>query len=84
MTKTILIQTIQHSLELFESGKNEESKKVLRDLFKNDGLDRVDQGLYDLAMETYIFLYDGDLRKEGRNFGFANTEEIRLQLKKLA
>jgi hypothetical protein len=34
-------------------------------------------------METYIFITNGDLRKDGRDFGFENTEEIRKELDKL-
>jgi len=83
MTKQILYNTILDAIKAYESNRIDDSKIIMIKLIKDDGLNKVDQRLYDLAMEFYIFIFDGDLRKEGRDFGFADTKEIRSALKKL-
>lgn len=43
----------------------------------------VSDELKDFLTETMIFFHSGDLRQEGRQEGFANTRELRSELKKI-
>lgn len=75
-----ILDTVSQALDLYDNSKKEEAIKLLHNYFENTNKADIDQKEYDLAMETYIFLTDGDLRKEGRDFGFTNTEEIKKEI----
>lgn len=78
--KKIKKEIILNALDLFEKNEKQKAIDILYPYFAGE----CDEGeLYDLLMETYIFITYGDLRKEGRDFGFENTEEIRKELDKL-
>jgi hypothetical protein len=81
--KTKILDVVSQSLELFENSKKEEAIRFLNTFLETVKKNTENQAEYDLAMETYIFLTSGDLRKEGRDFGFADTNEIKNEISKL-
>lgn len=83
MTRKKIYNSILEAIDVFDLGKVHDARKIMQILFEDGSLKAVDQELYDLAMEFYIYICDGDLRKEGRDFGFSNTSEIRQALEKL-
>ncbi len=81
--KTRILDVVSQSLDLFENSKKEGAITLLNTFLETVKKDTENQAEYDLAMETYIFLTDGDLRKEGRDFGFENINEIKNEVSKL-
>ncbi len=80
---TKILDTVVHALNLFDESKKEEAIKLLNAFLETVQKDPDNQEEYDLAMEAYIFLTDGDLREEGRDFGFSNTEDIRKKIENI-
>jgi hypothetical protein len=78
--KINILDIVSQALDLYDNSKKEEAIRLLHDYFESTNRADIGQKEYDLAMETYIFLTDGDLRKEGRDFGFTNTEEIKKEI----
>jgi hypothetical protein len=81
--ETKILNVVTQALELFDKSKKEEAVKLLNSFLEIIEKNETNQAEYDLAMETYIFLIDGDLRKDGRDFGFSNIEEIKQEIIKL-
>lgn len=81
--KEDILDTIIKSIELFDNSQKEEAIKLLNTYLSASKKEEFKPEEYDLAMEAYIFLTDGDLRKVGRDFGFTDTEEIRKEIEKL-
>lgn len=85
-------QIIQKNIDLYRQNQKEKaSQNLLEAIEYFGGVDsdniktrnKKDQDLYDLMFEFYIFATDGDLRESGRDFGFANVNEIEKELKKI-
>lgn len=78
------VQLLQDAIALAKTGQIDEAATALRGVVTGNVETDVDEGeLFDLLMETYLFLMGGDLRKEGRDFGYASIEDIESELNRL-
>ena len=78
--KIKILDTVSQALDLYDKSKKKEAIKLLNCFFQKTNKSDLNQKEYDLAMESYIFLTDGDLRKDGRDFGFTSTNEIKKEI----
>lgn len=73
------VERLREALRLFLVGnKTKAIHAVFGPTHTNDY--QLDAQLNNLYMETYIFFTDGDLRKKGRDFGYASVSEIQADL----
>lgn len=68
---------LNSSISAYERGDLSESRLLLANLMQQDVRAVVGDSVYDIAMEIYVFVFSGDLTKEGRQGGFTSIEECR-------
>jgi hypothetical protein len=71
---------LNSSISAYQRGDLAESRQLLSNLMKHDVRAVVGDSLYDIAMEIYVFVFSGDLTKEGRIGGFTSIEECKEAL----
>ena len=71
---------LNSSISAYQRGDLAESRLLLASLMKHDVRAVVGDSFYDTAMEIYVFVFSGDLTKEGRTGGFTTIEECRKSL----
>ena len=78
------VQLLRNAIDLAKTGQVNEAATTLRCVALGDVDVDVDEGnLFDLLVETYLSLMGGDLRKEGRDFGYASIVEVESELNRL-
>jgi hypothetical protein len=75
-------ETILKALDLYDKGLEQESIDLLYPFIVDEDENNFNEELNDVLMEAYTFITLGDLRPEGREIGFKNTEEIRNEINK--
>lgn len=65
------------SIAAYQRGDLAESRSLLVNLMKHDVRAIAGDSVYDIAMEIYVFVFSGDLTKEGRTGGFTSIEECK-------
>lgn len=68
------------SIAAYQRGDIAGSRTLLVDLMKHDVRSIAGDSTYDIAMEIYVFIFSGDLTKEGRTGGFTTIEECKVAL----
>lgn len=81
-TTQLCLRDLSYALLLYDLDCKMDAASVMRGYFNKPPLD-CPQDLWDVIVETYIFITDGDLRQFGRNVGFASTDAIRDHLKQV-
>lgn len=78
------VPLLQDAIALAQTGKADEAATLLRGVVSGTvEADPAEGEAFDLLIETYLFLMGGDLRKEGRDFGYASLEEITSALDRI-
>lgn len=77
MNKSDVYNTLNSSVAAYEGGDFYEAKLSLANLMNHDVRTIVGQTHYDIAMEIYVFVFSGDLTKEGRTGGYISIAECR-------
>mgnify|MGYP000860994367 CR=1 FL=1 len=79
------VPLLKDAIALAQTGKMAEAATLLRGVVSGTVEAEPAEGeAFDLLVETYLFLMGGDLRKEGRDFGYSSLEEITSALDQLS
>lgn len=84
MTRTEIFETAYRALDLLEADRGHDAVVLMYGLVggsqDNELRSTVEDQVYDVLMEIYIYVTSGDLAAEGRTGGFGSVAECRAAL----
>lgn len=73
---------LNSSIVAYQRNDVAKSRLLLVEVMQHDVRAIAGDFIYDVAMEIYVFVFSGDLTKEGRVGGFTSIEECKEALSK--